>query len=90
MNQLLKYSLIVLTLMSLALSSVVHANEPSHDAEECSICIYQPNTDLEINFSEAPLLLVPPVTESNLIWSVAETNLSSVSPFFGRAPPLSA
>ncbi|NVK22314.1 MAG: hypothetical protein HWD86_07325 [Kangiellaceae bacterium] len=90
MSKTIRHILLITAMLSMALVGIAHANAPSHDSTECTICIYQPNTD----FHSAPGALV--ITESftfaeqSPAWATPVVAKQTISPFFGRAPPISA
>lgn len=90
MSKFLRYSLILLTLASLALSSVAHEISPSHDSSECSVCIYQPNTDLHTVSAQSVTSISFSISEPVITWFVLVVDSFKVSPFLGRAPPIQA
>ncbi|NVJ64922.1 MAG: hypothetical protein HWE16_00415 [Gammaproteobacteria bacterium] len=90
MSKFLRYSLLLLTLMSMAFSSVAHANAPSHDSAECSVCIYQPNTDLQTNTAELVVNESFDLAEQTPVWATSFITKQFYSPYFGRAPPFTA
>ncbi len=89
MQKHLQKILLVLALLSLAFSTIAHSSAPSHDALDCSVCLYQPLSDL----IEAPksLELDPSQWAGEAISSrYSELYLyQAASPFMGRAPPIS-
>ncbi len=90
MSKFLKCSLLVLTLMGLAFSSVAHANAPAHDSAECSVCIYQPNTDLQTTSAEQTIPESLDLAEQTLVWATPTITEQLFSPYYGRAPPYTA
>lgn len=90
MSKFLRYSLLVLTLMSLSLSSVAHANAPSHDSTECSVCIYQPNTDLQANGLDLVISESFDLSEQVPAWATPLIAKQVFRLYYGRAPPLDA
>ncbi len=90
MSKFLRYSLLVLTLMSMAFLSVAHANAPSHDSAECSVCLYQPNTDLQVHNADLSFNESFDLSEQVTAWAIPLISTEIMRPYFGRAPPIAA
>lgn len=91
MNNLLRQTIIVAALLSMALLSVAHANSPMHqdakELQECSYCLHHAGTFLHT----APhTVTVPqPLESSNdrIVYNQSTIFVRTIRPFFGRAPP---
>ena len=88
MSKTIRHILLITAMLSMALVGIAHANAPSHDSSECTVCIYQPNTDFHSVTDALVITESFSFSEPLPAWATPVFEKQSASPFFGRAPPI--
>ncbi|GAA0209218.1 hypothetical protein GCM10009123_15830 [Kangiella japonica] len=91
MKNLLRHSIIVAALLSMALLSVAHANSPTHqdakELQECSYCLHHAGTFLHT----APYTVTVPQplegSSERIVYNQSTIFVRAIRPFFVRGPP---